>query len=243
MAFAAPAFSRLPIINPNTPPHMIGADTVAWVTVPFVSMAVGSAELTASGLDGSDGARRCYGWFTLENPDAVPFVLQLVFENSGVLRRERGAGGGRREEERGDRERGNRERREEGRGGGRALRLQNLELRYRNSHDHVMVKALSGENHRGAGRVYEAFFWAEDVQETYEIELWGVVNADDLTGAEGGSYTDVVQVAAEVLGPPVTIAPGAGDNGDDPEEEIEARLRRARGIPAGSTKGMFRRGR
>jgi hypothetical protein len=119
-----------------------------------------------------------------------------------------------------------------------------MELRYRTAHDHIIIKPLDGDHYRGTGRVYEVFFWAEDVQEVYEIELWGGLGAEDLSRSlTGGLYTDDVQFGINVLGPPVVgfnDGSGPGEPEEEREDEVEARLRRGRGGAGGSMKGVFR---
>jgi hypothetical protein len=84
---------------------------------------------------------------------------------------------------------------------------------------------LDGDHYLGDGRVYEVFFWLEDVQEIYEMELWCGLNEDDLKKGVSGTYTDDLSLAIELLGPPVVGATIPDEVILDGGEEEEAGFR------------------
>jgi hypothetical protein len=71
-------------------------------------------------------------------------------------------------------------------------------LYYKDGADKVVVRKLSAEEYKGGGYVYEVNFLPEDVQELYEIELWGQVDAADAGAVSGGVYREVIQFNIEV---------------------------------------------
>jgi len=124
---------------------------------------------------GEDG-RWLFGTFVLNNPDTGGFVLQVMFANGGVLRHKSGA----------------------------SIKLENLTLIYRNTGEDgaPRVLSLTDTNYRGGGYVYEVSFRPEDdeknVQERYEMELWGALNANDFRKARAGPYQETARFAIEV---------------------------------------------
>jgi len=122
---------------------------------------------------GEDGRWR-FGTFVINNPGSSGFVLQVMFTNGGVLKHKSGA----------------------------SIKLERLSLIYRNVDEgkEIRVIDLDGVNYNGDGYVYEVSFRLEDynVQDRYEMELWGALSAESFGKARAGPYSETVKFAIEV---------------------------------------------
>lgn len=116
---------------------------------------------------------RLFGRFDINNVRRVPFLLRVIFGNGGVLKPAKGAGG--------------------------SIRLEGLVLRYRDGGAVTRERVLSSTEYRGGGYIYEVMFWDEDVQELYNVELWGSLNRGDVAGAGAGSFRESARLEIEKL--------------------------------------------
>jgi hypothetical protein len=120
-----------------------------------------------------EGGRWRFGTFVISNPGGG-FILQVVFANGGVLRHKAGA----------------------------FIRLRDLALIYRNSGAGKETREvkLTDAVYKGGGYVYEVSFRVEDnnVQEVYEMELWGRLDPEDFGKARAGAYHETAAFAVEV---------------------------------------------
>jgi len=105
-----------------------------------------------------------FGRFTVNNPDSAGFILQVTFDNGGVLKHEKG----------------------------NVFKLVNLAVVYRNADRSKVVVPLAGEGYNGGGFVYEVQFSLEkgNVLARYEMELWGALDAEGFGSARSGRYSD-----------------------------------------------------
>jgi hypothetical protein len=213
LSFTFDAFPRV-FSDPVSPISVDSISTAPSVIVPYVSDIKSVNQSSGVHQRPEDGSKMLFGEFTVHNPSLVPFILQLLFTNSGEL--------------------SNVDPRVRG---GASIGLRDIELRYRDLDGVVVTKVLSEEIFRSDGSYYEVKFWLEDVQELYEVEFWGGLDAAAMRGAAGGVYSESVRFSAELIGLPVVLE----EPGEPEEAEAEARLRRSRAVQAGSTKGMFRR--
>jgi len=116
-----------------------------------------------------------FGTFVINNPGMGKFVLQVMLANGGVLKHSKAAA---------------------------VIRVADLVLLYRGGEPGRETREikLNGENYKGDGFVYEVHFGPEydNVQGVYEMELWGVLDADDLRKAGAGPYSEMAKIAIEV---------------------------------------------
>ena len=110
--------------------------------------------------------------FVITNRDRVPFVLRVSFGNGGAMRHERY-------------------------GGEASMRLSGLALLYRDGSMVTVEKPLSEDDYNGEGFIYEVMFWQEDIQDVYEMELWG--SMDSRGGRYGGVYRESINLEIEKL--------------------------------------------
>jgi hypothetical protein len=125
-----------------------------------------------------EGEKRLLGTFKVSNEAAASFVLHLRFEHGGKMR--------------------HKDEKVETRVG-----LKNLELRFKDDREQVVVKDLSDSEYGGRdGGVYEVLFLSAvpgDIRDVYELELWGTVDEDDTRRARNGSYVERVEFSIEVI--------------------------------------------
>jgi hypothetical protein len=118
-----------------------------------------------------EGGRWRFGTFVINNPGSG-FILQVTFANGGVLRHKAGA----------------------------SIRLTKLVLIYRNSGPSRETCVIP-LNYKGSGYVCEVPFRVEDnnVQEVYEMELWGGLEPGDFGKARAGPYHETAGFSVEVI--------------------------------------------
>jgi len=131
------------------------------------------------GRGGADNLRKHWGNFKIVNKYNVPFILRLTFENRGALTHV-GVGGKRRE------------RVDKSAAPPPVITLRDIRLRYRRPTAVRAEKPLAATEHRGGGYVYEVRFLPEDVQELYEMELWGSLDDRESQWPTGGTYEENV---------------------------------------------------
>jgi len=152
-------------------------DTIVAVPGPVISDVQNEIISSTHRNRRGEGNYRLLGTFTITNASLDPFILQLTFADGGVLKH-------------GDDK------------VAAVVRLRNLHLRYLDTYNRVVTKRLSREDYRGDGYLYEVMFLPEDVQELYELELWGFPDSRESSAAGrrgAGLYSTEVGLHIEPL--------------------------------------------
>ncbi|MCL2220368.1 MAG: hypothetical protein FWC23_09410 [Chitinispirillia bacterium] len=167
-----PSFVDAPTPEESSVAASSSADTLLPV-ISDVSSEVVSSEFLMPG----EGDMRRLGTFSVSNAAMGTFILQLAFVDGGVLKHVRGAVSA-------------------------VVRLRDMELRYTDIYNRVVVRKLREDDYRGRGYIYEVEFLDEDVQELYEMELWGITDASEASAAGrrgGGLYSGEIGLHIERL--------------------------------------------
>jgi len=129
--------------------------------------------------------------FTITNHDTVAFILGLEFDNGGELTHIPRQGG----------KRGNHDR-------NKPIPVRDLKLRYKNETGAIIEKNIAHGRLKAGGFAGEAEFAGKnDIQQYYEMELWGELHEDDRKNLFAGTYTETVRIKVTRL-----IEAGSGQN-------------------------------
>jgi len=156
------------------------AVTDTTVVMPTIGNIVG--ESMKQGGAAGEGGKRLLGTFSVYNAARTPFLLRLLFGNGGRLRYVEGDS-----------------RRSAPPDTSSGVSLDDLTLRYRDATGSYRDRELRNTEYRGGGYLYEVMFFDEDMQDLYEMELWGVPNKGGGALVGGRTYRESVRVEIEKL--------------------------------------------